>query len=178
MGACLPSQAAQQLGEHSRLAWVSGRQGQRGGTSSHGPGRVARMCGIWLRVLCLFPSFQGYSITCSWMFVGGMLLRKRNARRAPEGTYLCDFWKLLAPGVLVCWVQVFVTLAWRLVGFGSLICPLSPAVQAPKLIKLGFTIIVDMSRGGRGAAGKGGKAGAAAGLLNGTLCLPCPDGRA
>ena len=83
------------------------------------------------------------------------------------------FWKLLASKALVGWV--FVAVARHSVDFGNLICLLSLAVQALKLGRLGLIIVVDVGRGGRGAAGEGGKADAAAGLLYGTLCLPCPD---
>lgn len=74
-----------------------------------------------------------------------------------------------ASEVLFCWVQVFVALAGHLVDFGILICFLSLAVQALKLGKLGFIIIVDVGSGGRVAAGKAGKADAAAALLNGDV---------
>lgn len=77
--------------------------------------------------------------------------------------------------MLVCWAQVFVALARQLVDFGILICLLCLAVQALKLGKLGCIIAVNVDRGGRAAAGKGEKVDAAAGLVNGTLCLPCPD---
>lgn len=70
---------------------------------------------------------------------------------------------------------VFVALVQHLLDLGSFICLLSVAVQALKLGKLAFIVVVGAGREGRGAAGKGEKANAAGGLLNGTLYLPCTD---
>lgn len=108
--------------------------------------QVARTRNTWLTVFCLCPVFKAAASRCVWSLEGCCSGRETQGGPPSGLTCVCDFWKLIASKVLVCLVQVFAALARHLVGFDSLICLMSLAVQALKLGKLGFITVVGEGR--------------------------------